>query len=167
MEHVATVIIGFMGLLVLRTLVGEEVKAWMPWVIKRLVLSALTRLPAEEQERYREEWLAAVADIPGNIGKLLFAIDLHRASFGIAKLHRGSLASKRGSLGRRLILKGYLFARPTLELLLTLLEEAPFVPGMRKLVEPYLHHYDDKLIGVDLGTLTSESPGAKKSVDDR
>jgi hypothetical protein len=96
MEHLGVYVItgGVISLFiswVLRALVSEEVKAWSPVLIKRFTLSAVKRLPAEEQERYAEEWTAAVADIPGNIGKFLFALDLHRASLSIRRLHHKSV----------------------------------------------------------------------------
>jgi hypothetical protein len=40
----------------------------------------LGRLRAEQQERRREEWLADLHDVPGALGKLLWAVDCHRAA---------------------------------------------------------------------------------------
>jgi hypothetical protein len=55
---------------------SDEAKAWMPWLIRRLVERAIHRLSAEERERAAEEWPARVAEIPGDIGKLAFAFSL-------------------------------------------------------------------------------------------
>jgi hypothetical protein len=55
---------------------SDEMKAWAPWLIQRLVQRALHRLPVDDRERYAEEWPAQVAEIPGDIGKLAFAFSL-------------------------------------------------------------------------------------------
>ena len=76
---------------IFKTIAVDEFKAWTPRLSDLLMHSAVRRLPPEQQERYAEEWKSAIADIPGWIGKLIFALDLHRASFGmhriLAKLH--------------------------------------------------------------------------------
>jgi hypothetical protein len=46
------------------------------WIVRM----AVTRLPADEQERSLEAWLADLNDMPGSIRKLLWAIGCHRAA---------------------------------------------------------------------------------------
>lgn len=46
---------------------------------------AVKSLPSEKQERYLEEWTAALADTPGFLVKVFFALDLYRASFFISR----------------------------------------------------------------------------------
>jgi hypothetical protein len=56
--------------------VSDEAKAWLPWLVQRLTKRAITKLPVEEQERFAEEWPALVNEIPGDVGKMIFAIRL-------------------------------------------------------------------------------------------
>jgi hypothetical protein len=45
-----------------------------------MVEKAAQRVGADEKDRRREEWLADLADIPGAVGKLLWALGCHRAA---------------------------------------------------------------------------------------
>jgi hypothetical protein len=55
---------------------GDEFKAWVPWIIKRLVTRAAGKLPEEQRHRYQEEWLSHISEIPGEVGKLIAALGL-------------------------------------------------------------------------------------------
>lgn len=66
-------------------LIAEEVREWMPWAADRLIKRAVDRLPADQRERYREEWRAHVDDTPGLVGKLYVAVGFLSASRGIAR----------------------------------------------------------------------------------
>jgi len=59
---------------------ADEFKAWTPWLTRRLIDRSVSKLPAELQERYREEWSSDVQDVPGQIGKLVFAAGFIRAA---------------------------------------------------------------------------------------
>ena len=68
-------------------LVADEVKAWCPAIAKRLTQRAVNKLPEEYRDRLAEEWQSHLNDIPGDFGKVFYAIDLLRAS----RIIRGSL----------------------------------------------------------------------------
>lgn len=54
-------------------LLGDELKAWMPWVMKRLLDIAIQRLPEDQRERFAEEWSSHIDEIPGDVGKIVTA----------------------------------------------------------------------------------------------
>src|SRR5258707_7526494 len=81
-------LIGVVGLAVLGVLgaaatklIVDEVKAWIPWVIKHLIHCAVRLLPEERRERFSEEWQSHVEEIPGDLGKLVVAIGFLSASW--------------------------------------------------------------------------------------
>ncbi len=51
------------GLLV--AILADELLGWIPWLAKVLLKHNARRLPIELQERYKEEWLSHLNDIPG------------------------------------------------------------------------------------------------------
>ena len=59
---------------------ADEYKAWSPWLVERLIRRAVRKLPADMQERYREEWQSHVQEIPGEIGKLVTAFGFQVAA---------------------------------------------------------------------------------------
>jgi hypothetical protein len=65
------------------TLLASEVKAWLPWMTKRLVTLSIRILPEDERERYGEEWPSYLSEIPGDIGKALAASGFVFAGIGI------------------------------------------------------------------------------------
>jgi hypothetical protein len=66
---------------------SEECKAWMPWLVQRLVKRAVDRLPVDQRERSAEEWPIQANKIPGDIGKLVFAIGLWRVAMKASSRH--------------------------------------------------------------------------------
>jgi hypothetical protein len=68
--------------------IADEFKAWTPWLTRQLIELWVSKLPtgienrdAEAvQDRYREEWTRLVEDTPGQIGKLVEAASLFKAS---------------------------------------------------------------------------------------
>jgi hypothetical protein len=54
-------------------LLADDLKAWFPRLTELLINRAVRQLPCDLQERYAEEWRAFVAEIPGEMGKLLCA----------------------------------------------------------------------------------------------
>jgi len=50
-------------------IIGDDVKEWLPWIIRRLVEHAVRRLPEEERDRFEEEWWAHINELPGNPAK--------------------------------------------------------------------------------------------------
>jgi hypothetical protein len=72
-------------------ILADEFTAWRPHLTKKLITLAVRRLPEEQCERYREEWLSYVEEIPGELGKLLAAVGLLWAGIKLRSvLRRGS-----------------------------------------------------------------------------
>ena len=78
MGLIAAIAIFFCGLLVsvLSPLLADDVKELVPWLTNRLITNALRNLPLDFRHRYGEEWRSHLNEIPGQIGKFLFAINL-------------------------------------------------------------------------------------------
>ncbi|ACF01313.1 hypothetical protein Rpal_2804 [Rhodopseudomonas palustris TIE-1] len=53
------------------SLAADELAAHLPKVTKRLLEGAIRKLPARDQERYREEWQAHSDELPGQLSNLL------------------------------------------------------------------------------------------------
>ena len=92
LKHVASLVPAIVSVLTLKALkpifevvFAEEWKAWTPRLTQKLMRGAVKSLPPEKQERYLEEWTADLADTPGFLLKVLFALDLYRASFLISR----------------------------------------------------------------------------------
>jgi hypothetical protein len=88
---------------------SDEAKAWVPWLIRCLGQRAVRKLPADERERFVEEWPARVDEIPGDAGKLVFAMWLASRRAPRASISEGAMNGAgfdgyrwrwRGSLGR-------------------------------------------------------------------
>lgn len=66
-------------------LAWAELREWLPWIAKRVVVSAISRLPSHLRSRMHEELVAEVEAIPGKISPLAFACSVWwgftRASF--------------------------------------------------------------------------------------
>jgi hypothetical protein len=65
-------------------LIADDVKAWLPKLIDRIIDRAVKRLPCEHRERFAEEWRSHIADTPGDLGKLIVAMGLSLAAKRIA-----------------------------------------------------------------------------------
>jgi lipopolysaccharide/colanic/teichoic acid biosynthesis glycosyltransferase len=50
--------------------VGDDVREWLPWITKRLVERAVSRLPEQERDRFEEEWWGHINELPGNLAKV-------------------------------------------------------------------------------------------------
>ncbi|SRR5258708_29876589 len=66
-------LVGTLGTALSR-LLTDEFRAWIPWIIERMVRRAVVGLPASQRERFEEEWESHVNDVPGEIGKLTVAL---------------------------------------------------------------------------------------------
>lgn len=80
MESIVAALSAFFG-----KLFADEFKAWLPWVTERLTRSAVSILPQDQQERYSEEWRSHLHEMPGELGRLLVALDLFRAAYTISE----------------------------------------------------------------------------------
>src|ERR1700675_1880325 len=65
-------------LAVLASLLADEVRAWLPWITERVIQRAAGSLPADQRERYREEWRGHLDQLPGEIRKFVSALGLFR-----------------------------------------------------------------------------------------
>jgi hypothetical protein len=63
---------------------ADEVRAWLPKLSKLALDCAIRWLPAEAQQRYREEWSADLAEIPGELSKLVYCLGFITGSIRIA-----------------------------------------------------------------------------------
>jgi hypothetical protein len=58
----------------LSRVLSDECKAWMPSLAKWLIRRAVAWLPEDQRERYAEEWLSHINEIPGDISKIVAAM---------------------------------------------------------------------------------------------
>src|SRR5947209_13348830 len=61
-------------------LLTDEFKAWIPWIIQRIICRAIARLMPDQRQRFAEEWQGHVNEVPGDIGKLRVALGLLAAA---------------------------------------------------------------------------------------
>jgi hypothetical protein len=73
------------GAVVLPLLVAEFTEVG-PWLARKLIDRAARRLPKPERSRWREEWLANLADMPGKLTKLMWALSIFL--IGAGKMRR-------------------------------------------------------------------------------
>ncbi len=60
---------------------ADEFKAWVPWLTRRLIDRAVSALPEQRlKDRCGEEWTSYIADIPGEIGKIVAVLGFLRAA---------------------------------------------------------------------------------------
>jgi len=71
----------------------NDVAAWIPWLIDRLVKRAVSQLTPDKQARYDEEWRSYINDIPGELFKLGSAVGLVFAARKMSGSQRGALAT--------------------------------------------------------------------------
>ncbi|HET9179045.1 MAG TPA: sugar transferase [Terriglobia bacterium] len=64
----------------------NEFKEWTCWVIERLVQRAVQRLPKDERDRFGEEWRSHIDEVPGQIGKIVVALNFTRAARKISAM---------------------------------------------------------------------------------
>ena len=80
-------VLGVAGAIIIATVtarvVGDDVKEWLPWITRRLVELAVSRLPEQERDRFEEEWWAHIDDLPGNLAKVHAACGYLSASKAI------------------------------------------------------------------------------------
>ena len=69
---------------IVASVIAAEVYMWLPALALWIVRCTASRLP-RMSDRYREEWTADLADIPGHVMKLLYAVDL---LVGLPRLRR-------------------------------------------------------------------------------
>jgi hypothetical protein len=76
--------IGTIFLSVVASLLVAEGMDWLPWLTIFVIRMAARRLPEDVRSRYQEQWSADAEAIPGKLARLVWAIDLIRASYKMA-----------------------------------------------------------------------------------
>ena len=87
MELISVIALGILGVIgaAASKLAADEFKAWRPTMINQLIRWAVSLLPEDEREHYAEEWLSEINGTPGEIGKLIFALDLVRGALKMSR----------------------------------------------------------------------------------
>ncbi|MGA2650091.1 MAG: hypothetical protein ABSF28_06200 [Terracidiphilus sp.] len=67
-------------------ILADEFRAWRPLLTKKLIATAVRRLPNEQRDRYSEEWSSYIEEVPGEIGKIFAAFGLTWAAIKIKLL---------------------------------------------------------------------------------
>jgi hypothetical protein len=65
---------------VLSRIIAEEVRDWLPFVSKKLLLCAIKRMPEDQRQRYHEEWAADLNMFPGRIAQAIRAGGFYAAA---------------------------------------------------------------------------------------
>jgi hypothetical protein len=74
-------VVGALALSVFAKLLADEIKAWRPRICDAMIKCAASQLLPFQRERYIEQWRCDVEDIPGDLSKLCFAVDLIRGTW--------------------------------------------------------------------------------------
>jgi hypothetical protein len=72
----------------LARVLAEEISAWSPSLVRRLIKLAVRRLPESKRERFEEEWESHVNEVPGLLGKFFVAAGFVVAAYDIAWSNR-------------------------------------------------------------------------------
>jgi lipopolysaccharide/colanic/teichoic acid biosynthesis glycosyltransferase len=98
----AAAILGIFGAALSR-LIADDIRAWVPRLVEIVIARAIKNLPADIRERYHEEWLSNVSEVPGDLSKLIYSLGVLPASWqmrGIARrATQGASASSDGITG--------------------------------------------------------------------
>jgi hypothetical protein len=73
----------------LGAMAGAQANASAPAVARWIVRRAVLRLPPELRERYTEQWLADLQDIPGPLAKLWTAVGFVVSTGALGREHAG------------------------------------------------------------------------------
>jgi len=67
-------------------ILGDEVKACMPWLTAFLLRRAVQKLPSSQRDRFEEEWASHIEEVPGQVKRLWdatgFIFAAHQITFG-------------------------------------------------------------------------------------
>lgn len=82
-------VIGALALSIFGKVLAEEVKAWRPKICDAMIKCAASQLLPFQRERYIEQWRRDLEEIPGDLFKLYFAVDLIRGTL-LARISPGA-----------------------------------------------------------------------------
>ncbi|MGA2047355.1 MAG: hypothetical protein ABSG96_06665 [Terracidiphilus sp.] len=74
-------VVGALALAVFGKLLADEIKAWRPKICDVMIKCAASQLLPFQRERYIEQWRCDLEEIPGDLSKLYFAVDLIRGTW--------------------------------------------------------------------------------------
>jgi hypothetical protein len=81
-------------------LTADEAKSWLPWLNSKLLSLAVSRLPCDQRERFREEWAADLESFPSGIARTVRACGMVWAGWIIG----GSIPTKMRAYAAQLTL---------------------------------------------------------------
>ena len=73
-------VVGALALSVFGKLLADEIRAWRPRICDAMIKCAASQLLPFQRERYIEQWRGDLEEIPGDLSKLYFALDLIRGT---------------------------------------------------------------------------------------
>lgn len=100
MEYLISILLGVLG-----SLAASEAYAWAPKVAQTIIVWTANRLPPSEYDRWKEEWLAHLDEIPGNLSKLGHAVGCIRGTIGMVRAAPKIAVASR--VGRRPVLTSF------------------------------------------------------------
>jgi hypothetical protein len=89
---ILTVLTSFI-MAILAKLFGDEIRAWLPTLSRRLKARAVRSLPKGSRTRYEEEWESDLLEIPGDLSKVFYSLGLQLAARQIRGLSLPALSS--------------------------------------------------------------------------
>jgi exopolysaccharide production protein ExoY len=87
MGLIVWVLLGTLGVIgaVCSKLIADEFRAWAPTFANKIIGAAVQRLPAEDRERFSEEWPGHLNEVPGDLAKIAVACGCLVAAWDIAE----------------------------------------------------------------------------------
>jgi len=82
-------VVGALALSVFGKLLADEAKAWRPKICDAMIKCAASQLLPFQRERFIEQWRCDLEEIPGDLFKLYFAVDLIRGTW-LARVSPGA-----------------------------------------------------------------------------
>jgi hypothetical protein len=82
-------VVGALALSVFGKLLADEIKACRPKICDVMIKCAASQLLPFQRERYIEQWRCDLEEIPGDLSKLYFAVDLIRGTW-LARVSPGA-----------------------------------------------------------------------------
>ncbi len=98
----------------LSSLLAAELYMWLPHLAEKLIQYHARRVPPDLSSRLLEEWRGDLADLPGNLTKFWFALDLFRATPQISREFYASIVPLRSFTDLTLRARDILSAGTTL-----------------------------------------------------
>ena len=87
MDTFICVLLGVVGLLgaTLAKILADEFKAWAPALANAILRWSVSQLPKDRRDRFREEWAAHIAEVPGDLSRVITAARMFVAARRIAR----------------------------------------------------------------------------------